>query len=94
MELGDPVGAAPFDPAASVGNSAVPVTDSVRPPLELLCDASVGDPGARALVLLGELDPDSEGGFGPPEGDAVVGEDGSEGAAFSASPVFGQSQIN
>ena len=83
LELGGPIEAVPDDPVMSVGDGAV--ADPVGPPLEMLCDACVGDPGARTLVLLGELE--DEGEFGTPEGDAVIGKGGSEGAIFSASPI-------
>ena len=46
-----PVSAAPDDPVVPVADGTV--VDPVEPPLELLCDVPVGDPAARALVLLG-----------------------------------------
>lgn len=90
FELGDPVGALPWAPeAGSVGEGAVPLADPVGLPLELISVAA-GDPVARALVPLGELEEESDGEFGPPAEEVVVAADEPEGDVFSASPV-GQS---
>lgn len=52
--------------AVPVGAAVVPDADPIEAPLGLVLGAGVIGPGARALVLLGELDDVSEREVGPP----------------------------
>jgi hypothetical protein len=65
FKLGDPV----VNAVCEVG---VPDADPVGPPLELISEIDVPDPGASALVLLGGVDNEFDREFGPPVEVAVA----------------------
>jgi hypothetical protein len=79
FKLGDPV-------VNAICEVRVPDADPVGPPLELMSEIDVPDPGASALVLLGEVDNEFDREFGPPVEGAVAGDETEE-VNFSASPV-------